>query len=176
MKLKRILSFILVLITVFSLSACASKKAQDIDLLEGEVEVTIWHSEEPYRYELCFTEDNRFFTVRSKVDKKESGTYTLNDKSFDYAKKTGDITLTEEEAATVRGYVENLDYMCLEKGEYFKGPNVELRIGDKTYHFTYGQCLDRDYDNLISALIEYSKIPVTDASGSPVVPATSTEE
>ncbi len=175
MKLKRILSLVLVLITVLSLSACASKKAQDIDILEGEVEVTIWHSEEPYRYDICFTEDNRLFTVKSKVDKKESGTYTLNDKSFDYAKKTADVTLTEEEAQVIRGYAENLDYMCREKGEFFKGPNVELKCNGKTYHFTYGQCLDRDFDNLVSALIEYSKIPVTDASGSPVVPAVSAE-
>ena len=65
--------------------------------------------------------------------------------------------------------------MCLEKGEYFKGPNVELKIGEKTYHFTYGQCIDRDYDNLVSALIEYSRIPVTDMGGNPVVPSTSAE-
>ncbi len=176
MKIKRIIALVLVLITALSLCSCATSKAQDIDILEGVIEMNVWHSKEPYRYHFCFTEDNRLFTVKYKIDKKESGTYTLNDVDFEYAKKASDVTLTEEQAQTVKGYLEALEYSCREKGEHFDGPNVELTCNGKTFHFTYGQCLDRDFDNLVSAIIEYSAIAVTDNSGNPVVPTQSSDQ
>lgn len=168
MKLKRIFTLCLAAMMILSLCSCAEKKAAEIESLDGKVEMTVWNSEEGYNYHFCLTDDNVLHTVKYKLPEKNE--YTMNDGKTEYAKKTGSVTLTEEQVTNINTTLEGFENFCREKGEYFAGPRVVLTYGEKVFHFTYGQCLDRDFDNLVTALLEYSDLEVTDLGGECLAP------
>lgn len=175
MKIKKMILVCLAVLMVFTMCSCAEEKALEITELEGVVEMTLWNCREPYNYHFCLTEDNVLHAVRYKLPKSDEGSYSVMDAKAEYARKTASVTLTEEQAAQIETYIEGLDTVCSEKGKYFDGPYVVLSCEGGEFRYTYGQCLNRNFDKLTSALIGYCALDVKDAAGAPVVPASDGE-
>ncbi len=156
------------LLSLFSCSA--EKKVSSVESVESVVAVRIWSKSEPYAYDLKVGEDNVLYVIEYGLENDENG-YTMNDPKPENAKTVKERKLTDNEINNVQNILSSLDALCREKGGSSDGPKIHLNYNGKDDYYTWGQCIDTDYDTLVEALCELSPIEITDSKGASLEPA-----
>lgn len=175
MNVKRIISVLILSLMLFSLFSCSAEKdVSKLESVEPILTLRIWNKAEPYAYDLRLGEDTVLYVVEYKLGKDENG-YTMNDPQPENATSVKEKQLSGKEIELIGGYLKSLDALCREKGGNFDGPKIHLNYNGEDYYYTYGQCFDKDYDDLVTALIELSPIEITDSNGAVLEPTPTAE-
>lgn len=175
MNAKRIISVCILALMMVSLFSCsAEKKAASVESVEPILTLRIWNKAEPYAYDLRLGEDTVLYVVEYKLEKDENG-YTMNDPQPENATSVKEKQLSGKEIELIGGYLKSLDALCREKGGNFDGPKIHLNYNGEDDYYTWGQCVDKDYDDLVTALIELSPIDIVDSEGAALEPTKTAE-
>lgn len=85
--------------------------------------------------------------------------------------------LTSEQMEKINGYLSALDEVCEEEVEIFhSGPGITLAYNGNIYDYLYGNCVNENFDDLVTLLFQYSPIDIVDWHGYAILPHSPVEE